>query len=571
MGSWGVWIISTLLANESGPDVYVLLVGHPTAPVALGLPALSSVDEDVLRMAEMFSVLSPRRMEVLVRLDEAQLALHPELEPRPPTLAALEQAAGRIQQEATLRSSPAQIYVYFSGHGRRRLGDVIRTDLFLEPEPGARDSASREGVIDGAMLGERVLDRLAPNRVHLIVDACQSAFLLETRGGFGPRRRVRKRFDEPRTNTTRFVETHPNVGAILATNGSQATFERSDLGGLFSYAVRSAALGQADFDEDGVVTYAEMEAVIPQVLAGQGGSGPATVLGVGGDKHAAFLDYRRVSGSRLLFGPGRHEVFTAGYLPYAVIHPAKEMAAYALLPLNHVYATMTRTTTSAPVWRRFAAGAATMLLSRLGATDAVRLKGDTVFSEGDLLPVPVRRELTSQLDDPSPAPLSYLGLGLDSHVLTFPAGGPGEMNIKTGAGLSGRLGAGPWHGILELAWNHGAGELTASEVTFVADAFETQLGVGYVVFDGQPELQVAALAGPSVTFKKDSDGQRQEAISIAALVEGRVVVPVVGAVSGVGNLGFGAQWLCVDGCGATSVDFSFRTGVGFEWELPLSD
>ncbi len=274
--------------------VYVVLYGYAHA-TGRAVEPLSMVAFDLRQMDRFFAALGPERRWL-------HAEDHPDLyrayadERREPTWRALSGTIAELVTalDAAEHAARPQVYLYFVGHGDWQGGAVMaRGELYARPDP-ERSGPGHDGIIDARLLADRVLRPLADRAdVHLIVDACRSFHLLSTGGG------VSGRSKEPvpaEALIAPFTESLPTVGALLATDGTaELTWEDSRNGGLFSHAVRSAAIGPADIDRDGVVTYGEMHGVVDWILADSSvGLRPATAP-PGMRRDAPFIDWRRSS------------------------------------------------------------------------------------------------------------------------------------------------------------------------------------------------------------------------------------------------------------------------------------
>lgn len=203
-----------------------------------------------------------------------------------------------------------------------------------------------------------------------------------------------------------FAARHPRVGAILATNGCQSTYERPDVGGLFSYAVRSAALGLVDLDLDGRVTYREMHATIPQVLAKQGGSGPPGVVGPGDDEGAVFIDYRGASNAAPVCftdaDAGRYELLDPAMRAFAVAHTSTRTMTRLFLPATEPMVAVHREAPGAPArWVRFLPRAGHF--GDLESEPVVqRVRGPQQVFLGQMMPRPIEPTLVETRPEPPP-------------------------------------------------------------------------------------------------------------------------------------------------------------------------
>lgn len=286
--------------TASNTPVYVVLFGYPYGPSDSPLKPLNAVDDDLLQMATVFNAMGPAELYVhgesipsLTRRFDAAL--------RPPTWRALRATLDDV--EARLRSDGrrGRVYVYFAGHGARRPADEGPGPsgyVFARPEPGATERGY-DGNLTGALLADEVwhpLSTLAD--VNLIADACQSFYLLTARGRLIERRRGRV---PPLPDfASDFALLFPTVGAAVATES--ATYEDT-AGGLFSHALRSAAIGPADLDQDGIITYGEFHYALNWILSTTTQASEATVLPPGQDATAPFIDWRGSTAARVCIPP----------------------------------------------------------------------------------------------------------------------------------------------------------------------------------------------------------------------------------------------------------------------------
>ena len=102
-----------------------------------------------------------------------------------------------------------------------------------------------------------------------------------------------------------FVAAFPHVGALLATRGG--TYENASRGGVFSHAVRSVAVGPADLDEDGIITYAEMADALERTRSTSPWLNISTVVGPGDEADAPFIQWRKSPAARVCVPRNRSE------------------------------------------------------------------------------------------------------------------------------------------------------------------------------------------------------------------------------------------------------------------------
>lgn len=270
--------------------VFALVVTNNKS-AELGRPDLHYADDDGVKYAEVFRMLAPEaNVKLLTELDRDSAQLFPHLKGKlePPTKAKVAAAASAIataSAEALRQGAEVDFYFVFAGHG-----DVDHGKGFLELRDGRFSSDDVQ-----ALLGS-----VPSTRSHVILDSCNSFFVLESRKAGG--RRVEVADEAAKSLRDRL----PNVGVFLSTSAEAEVFEWSELqSGIFSHAVRSGLSGAADANHDGVVTYDELRAFVdlsaakvknplyrPRVFAkGPGGRGwePAFTLR-GADARRVELD-----------------------------------------------------------------------------------------------------------------------------------------------------------------------------------------------------------------------------------------------------------------------------------------
>ena len=213
---------------------------------------LRYADDDAVRYRDLFRAVGARAV-TLASLDDNTRRLHPDAaaEVKPARLDVLTSTVERLAGEvAEARRNGARVVFYFvyAGHGRvRGRGGSI---------------ALEDAELDGRDLIKRVIDRIAADENHLIVDACHSYFLVLGRGPGGSRRPMGG-----------FVEVgalakRPDVGLLLSTSSARESHEWAAYqAGVFSQEVRSGLYGAADADLDGQVTYAEIGAFVDRANA----------------------------------------------------------------------------------------------------------------------------------------------------------------------------------------------------------------------------------------------------------------------------------------------------------------
>lgn len=263
-----------------GRKVFALIVTNNRS-AELNRPELRYADDDGVKYLEVFRMIADDdRVHLLTELDADSARLFPDASAlaRAPTKAMVKSVTAQIARavgEARRAGEQVDFYFVFAGHG-----DVDRGKGFLELKDGRLTSDDIESLIKS----------VPSTRSHVILDSCNSFFVLNARKPGG--HRVAVTADAARSLSDRL----PNVGVFLSTSAEAEVFEWSELqSGIFSHAVRSGILGGADVNGDGDVSYDELRAFVdiasgsvknplyrPQVFArGPGGSGSATLFPLG--------------------------------------------------------------------------------------------------------------------------------------------------------------------------------------------------------------------------------------------------------------------------------------------------
>ena len=222
--------------------VFALIMGVNRS-VDADLKTLLYADDDAVRYQELFRALGART-QLLARLDHETTALSPQAaaEALPPTRASLRKVVAQLASEIALaheRGVRTTLYVLYAGHGNVD-GDV--SYLTLE-----------DARLSGDELARTILDPIAADENHLIVDACYSYLLVGERGPGGERRKVQG------FSATSELGRRSNLGLLLSTSSGNESHEWGAFqAGIFSHEVRSGLYGAADLDGDGSITYAEI-------------------------------------------------------------------------------------------------------------------------------------------------------------------------------------------------------------------------------------------------------------------------------------------------------------------------
>ena len=268
----------------------------------LDRPDLQYADDDGARYYQLFRGVAPAaQVRLLTRFDRATASVHPELAAvtQPPRRADLMAALADVRAaviEARRAGQHTEFYFVFAGHG-----DVQGGVGYLDLE---------DARIDPAFLEHEVVDRVPADVLHVVLDSCNSFFVVN------PRKPGGRRWATPRDLALGFAARHPNVGLFLSTNSEGEVYEWSEFeSGIFSHEVRSGLSGAADADGDGRVSYAELAGFVDRANAKlpQSNLRPQVFQrGPNGDAGAALFSPARAEGRRLLIGSGERRLWIRG-------------------------------------------------------------------------------------------------------------------------------------------------------------------------------------------------------------------------------------------------------------------
>ncbi|MGC4116317.1 MAG: hypothetical protein QM765_17430 [Myxococcales bacterium] len=250
MSALAALTLAVLSAAPSGPlpSSFALVVTNNRS-LDSGRADLHYADDDGAKWAQLFADLhGAEQVLLLTDFDPESAMLFPDwaARARPPTSAELEAAVDALARRlAALKEAqrPSEVTLVFAGHG-----DVEKGQGFVELAD--RRLTARD-------LDEKVLSRLDADRVHLVLDSCNSYFMLN------PRKPGGRRWVATPQHSLSLLEKHPNLGVLVSTSAEAVTYEWSEIqSGVFSHELRSGMRGAADADGDGRITYAELEAFI---------------------------------------------------------------------------------------------------------------------------------------------------------------------------------------------------------------------------------------------------------------------------------------------------------------------
>jgi hypothetical protein len=246
----GAGLLISAPARASETAAFALIIGVNRG-ADRELPPLRYADDDAARYQELFRLLG-MRTELLARIDQNTRRLHAQAaaEAVPPRAAELERAVTRLAREiqrAKKRGIRTAFYLVFAGHGNVKRGDAY---ILLE---------------DDRLNGKRLADlaaRVGAHQTHLIIDACHSGLLAQSRGPGGKRRAL--------TGFSRMgaLMADQRIGLLLSTSSGRESHEwEAFQAGVFSHEVRSGLYGAADADRDGFVSYREIAAFVERANA----------------------------------------------------------------------------------------------------------------------------------------------------------------------------------------------------------------------------------------------------------------------------------------------------------------
>ncbi len=287
--------------QPSAAAVFAIIVTNNRS-TRLDRPDLQYADDDGARYYQLFRGVAPAdHVRLLTRFDRATASLHPELMPttqaprRAELIAALAEARAAVL-EARRAGKRTELYFVFAGHG-----DVEGGVGYLDLE---------DARIDPAFLESEVVDRVPADTLHVVLDSCNSFFVVN------PRKPGGRRWATPRDLALGFAARHPNVGLFLSTNSEAEVYEWSELeSGIFSHEVRSGLSGAADANGDGRVSYAELAGFVDRANAKLPISNLRPQVfqrGPNGDEGAALFSPAGASGRHLTIGSGDRRLWIRG-------------------------------------------------------------------------------------------------------------------------------------------------------------------------------------------------------------------------------------------------------------------
>lgn len=309
------------LARAAAPVELFALIVTNNRSATLERPDLQYADDDGVRYHALFSsVTRADNVRLLTRLDRATAAVHPDMlslvQPprRAELLAALSDMHERVARAHAL-GKRTRFYFVYAGHG--------------DMEGGAGYLDLEDGRIDAAFLENEIVDRVPADEQHIVLDSCNSFFVVN------PRKPGGKRWATPRDMALGFANRHPNVGLFLSTNSEAEVYEWSEIeSGIFSHEVRSGLSGAADVNGDGVVSYAEMGGFVERANAKLPRANVRPRIfyrGPAGDAGSALFDVNTARGRRLVLGPNAQRLWVRGAAGERLVDLHKEDGPLSLV------------------------------------------------------------------------------------------------------------------------------------------------------------------------------------------------------------------------------------------------
>lgn len=243
------WLVAAG-ATDLRPQYAVIVANNSSNDRAL--EPLRYADDDGAKYYELFAPQTEATVLLSV-LDAETQALHPGLAAQslPPTkkelFASLQKVNAKMKADRAAGLEPVLFFV-FTGHGKRGAAGEGRIALLGED-------------LTRSELYEQVLAKSDARFIHLIVDACDSYFLVNSRGGLPTAPSMASTVTQLLDSRT--LQKFPHIGVLLSTNSQKESHEWSAIrSGVFSHQVRSALSGAADVNADGRVEYSELRAFV---------------------------------------------------------------------------------------------------------------------------------------------------------------------------------------------------------------------------------------------------------------------------------------------------------------------
>jgi hypothetical protein len=287
--------------------VYALVVAQNRS-LDPGVKPLRYADDDGVKDWELLSLYA-EKSSLFVLLDDETARMHPDASqmaevPRKQAIFDRLAEYNALMAQDVARGDDPELFFVYAGHGDVDAAGQGYVNLF-----------------DGKLTrGELFHDVVAPSKahfVHVIIDACKSYFMVNSRGGNKRWLDDQVPASEDRSDqqlkaffAEEDLSNYPRAGVIVATSGDQDTHEWARYqSGILSHELRSALSGAADVNGDGRIEYSELRAFLaaanarvrnPEARIEAFARPPAL------DRHHALVDLRNATGNTrfLHFAPG---------------------------------------------------------------------------------------------------------------------------------------------------------------------------------------------------------------------------------------------------------------------------
>jgi hypothetical protein len=287
--------------------VYALVVAQNRS-LDPGVKPLRYADDDGVKDWELLSLYA-EKSSLFVLLDDETARMHPDASqmaevPRKQAIFDRLAQYNDLMAADVARGDDPELFFVYAGHGDVDAAGQGYVNLF-------------DGKLTRAELFHDVVAPSKARFVHVIIDACKSYFMVNSRGG-------NKRWVDDQVPASEdrsdqqlkafFAEedlsNYPRAGVIVATSGDQDTHEWARYqSGILSHELRSALSGAADVNGDGRIEYSELRAFLaaanarvrnPEARIEAFARPPAL------DRHHALVDLRNATGNTrfLHFAPG---------------------------------------------------------------------------------------------------------------------------------------------------------------------------------------------------------------------------------------------------------------------------
>ncbi len=308
--------------NSAPREVFALIIGE-TAPSEEGSLPLRFADDDAFATYALMVQLAKRdHVILLTNADKETRAVYPDIVTSSPTRAAIQEAADDLNRKMKTASSRGILpvfYFFYTGHG-----NVKNNEGYVTITDGRFSRTDLMGMLNASSAAVN----------HVIIDACKSYFMVQSRG---------KTTRRPLSATLPLDEDDlpRRTGFFLSTSSDADSHEWEVFqGGIFSHEMRSALRGAADLDENSSITYEEAAAFInranasipavrfrPRFFLRPPDDAPADT--------AVLSDLQNAAGTRLRLGSGspQHQFIEDGHgIRLLDIHPAPGKTVTVLVP-----------------------------------------------------------------------------------------------------------------------------------------------------------------------------------------------------------------------------------------------